>query len=276
MTTPVQAQTGVYFARGLCQTVGSAVGSATTINVPATVTDVPLTSRETATAAVAGTFCLAKDAAGAYWSIQVSSTTDAGIQACKSTDTFSSAAGCTTAITNTAPSITSNGGGAAAAINVAENQTGVTTVTATDPETDTVTFSITGGADQGKFSITSGGALTFNTAPDFETPTDTEPNNSYIVTITATDNGAGNLTDTQTITVTVTDAEAAQTISFTNPGAQTFVSGGTVPLTATGGGSGNAVILASTTTGVCTVTGSTVTMVSAGTCSITADQDRRQ
>ena len=54
---------------------------------------------------------------------------------------------------NDPPVITSDGGGAAAAVNAAENQTAVTTVTATDPDADTVTFSITGGEDQGDFSI---------------------------------------------------------------------------------------------------------------------------
>ena len=61
--------------------------------------------------------------------------------------------------TNDAPVITS-----AAAVSAAENQTAVTTVTATDADGDTPTFSITGGADQGLFSITAGGVLTFNTA----------------------------------------------------------------------------------------------------------------
>ena len=45
--------------------------------------------------------------------------------------------------------------------NVAENTTTVMTVTATDADvpSQTVTFSIAGGADQTKFAITSGGAL---------------------------------------------------------------------------------------------------------------------
>src|SRR5439155_1202185 len=57
---------------------------------------------------------------------------------------------------------------------VPENTTAVTTVTATDGDlpAQTVTFSITGGADATKFSITSAGVLTFVTAPDFEVPTD--------------------------------------------------------------------------------------------------------
>src|SRR5207253_8950547 len=70
---------------------------------------------------------------------------------------------------NTAPTITSNGGGATASVNAAENQTSVTTVTATDRDAgDTRSYSI-GGADAAKFSISSGGVLAFNTAPNFET-----------------------------------------------------------------------------------------------------------
>ena len=50
---------------------------------------------------------------------------------------------------NETPMITSDGGGATATINVAENTTAVTTVTATDADlpADTLTYTITGGAD---------------------------------------------------------------------------------------------------------------------------------
>ncbi len=75
--------------------------------------------------------------------------------------------------------------------------------------------------------------------------------------------------------IDVTVTPAPQTISFTTPGTQTFVPGGTVGLTATGGASGNPVTFSSTTTGVCTTggtNGATVTFVSAGTCSVTASQ----
>ena len=56
--------------------------------------------------------------------------------------------------------------------NVPENTTAVMTVTATDADLppQTVTFSIVGGADQAKFAITSGGALSFIAAPNFEAP----------------------------------------------------------------------------------------------------------
>ena len=93
---------------------------------------------------------------------------------------------------NIAPSITSS-----QSVSVAENQTSVLTVVATDPDADTITYSVSGGADSASFSIdSSSGVLTFNTAPDYETKS------SYIVEVSATDNS---LSATQTITVTVTD-----------------------------------------------------------------------
>jgi VCBS repeat-containing protein len=68
-----------------------------------------------------------------------------------------------------------------------------------------VTYSLSGGADQSKFSIVGGtGVLSFIAAPDFETPTDSGGDNTYVVDVTATDDGSGTLSDTQTITVTVT------------------------------------------------------------------------
>ncbi len=102
------------------------------------------------------------------------------------------------------PVITSNGGGNSAAISVAENTKAVTTVVATDADAGTtITYSISGGADAGKFAINSStGALTFVNAPDFENPTDAGANNVYDVIVTASD---GTKSDTQTIAVTVTD-----------------------------------------------------------------------
>ena len=63
---------------------------------------------------------------------------------------------------NDAPVITSDGGGATAAINAAENQTAVTTVTYTDVDVpaDSITYSLSG-ADAALFSIDAGGVLTF-------------------------------------------------------------------------------------------------------------------
>ncbi|HYD60493.1 MAG TPA: DUF4347 domain-containing protein [Noviherbaspirillum sp.] len=105
---------------------------------------------------------------------------------------------------NNAPSITSDGGGNAAAISLPEGTTAVTTATAADIDGDTPTFSISGGADAAKFVINSTtGALSFIAAPDFEAPGDADNNNSYIVQISVSDGKGGN--DTQLITTTVSD-----------------------------------------------------------------------
>ena len=95
-------------------------------------------------------------------------------------------------------------------------QTGYTPA-ATDADGDTVSFSINGGADAGKFSwddVT--GALVFRTAPDYENPTDSGGDRTYNVQILASD-GAGR-SATQNVSVTVTDVvdETAPTATITN------------------------------------------------------------
>src|SRR5207244_8420561 len=83
------------------------------------------------------------------------------------------------------PVITTNGGGATAAVSVAENSTAITTVTASDANAGApLTYSITADADAAKFSINaSTGALSFVSAPNFESPTDAGGNNVYDVTV---------------------------------------------------------------------------------------------
>ena len=98
-----------------------------------------------------------------------------------------------TFISNTAPTISSNGGGATASVSASENSTAVTIVTATDPNLpgQTLGYSITGGADAAKFNINSStGELTFAAAPDFETPTDVGADNVYDVTVQVSDGQA--------------------------------------------------------------------------------------
>lgn len=117
---------------------------------------------------------------------------------------------------NTAPTITSNGGGSTAAIAIYENGTAVTSVVATDvnPGT-TLTYSIIGGADASKFTINaSTGVLTFKAAPNFEAPTDAGANNVYDLVVQVSD---GVLPDHQTIAVTVLDViENGGTITGTS------------------------------------------------------------
>jgi hypothetical protein len=95
----------------------------------------------------------------------------------------------------TAPVIST---GAAQSVN--ENATLAVTLAADE----SVTWSLTGGADQAKFEI-SGTTLRWlsNGVKDFEAPDDANTDNAYVVQVTATDL-AGNLTN-KTITVTVQD-----------------------------------------------------------------------
>src|SRR5258705_11006127 len=101
-----------------------------------------------------------------------------------------------------APSITSNGGAAPAAVSVAENASAVTTVVASDADlpANTLTYSISGGADAARFTINAAtGALSFVSAPDFEAPADANADNVYDLTVQASD---GALSESQSISET--------------------------------------------------------------------------
>ena len=130
----------------------------------------------------------------------------------------------------------------------------------------TFSVSATGGA--------SGNAVTFSTssaACSVDSGGRGDDLSAGTCTIAADQAGNTNYNAAPQVTQVVTIDPANQTISFTNPGSQTFSSGGTVALTATAS-SGLTVAFSSSTTGVCTVSGSTVTMVAPGTCTITASQ----
>ena len=81
-----------------------------------------------------------------------------------------------------------------ATFSAAENQTAIGSVTATDADGDSLTYSISGS----EINISSSGVLTFATAPDYETKT------SYTATVTVSD---GTDSVTQAITVTITDVD---------------------------------------------------------------------
>ncbi|MCC0052187.1 MAG: cadherin domain-containing protein, partial [Rhodobiaceae bacterium] len=113
---------------------------------------------------------------------------------------------------NAAPSITSDGGGDTAAVNVAENSTAVTTVAATDPEGSAVTYAVSG-TDAALFTIDAGtGALSFTAAPDFENPGDANTDNVYEVTVEASD---GSLKESQALSVSVTNLDAPVALNDT-------------------------------------------------------------
>ena len=86
----------------------------------------------------------------------------------------------------------------------AENGTAVLTAAASDPESGSLTYSLGSGNDTASFSITSAGVLTFNRAPDYEIPTDSDENNTYLVNLIVSD---GSLSTTLALTVTVTDVD---------------------------------------------------------------------
>ncbi|MBN3861189.1 type I secretion C-terminal target domain-containing protein [Pseudomonas frederiksbergensis] len=197
----------------------STAGTLTISDVDSTATFVAQTN----TAGSYGKFSIGTDGAWTYIADSAHNEFAAGITY---TDTFavSSADGTLTSVTvqiagsNDSPTITSNGGGATASINVAENITAVTTVAATDADlpAQTLSYSIVGGADAAKFSIVSGtGVLSFISAPNFEAPTDSGTNNVYDVIVRASD---GTLFDDQAIAVTVTGVNDNSPIITSNGG----------------------------------------------------------
>lgn len=105
----------------------------------------------------------------------------------------------TSATVNTAPTITT-----AAALSVNENASAAATVAATDPDGDTLTYAISGGADAARFKIDAKtGALSFVTAPNYEAPADVGANNVYNVSVTASD--GVNAAVSKALSVTVKD-----------------------------------------------------------------------
>ncbi|WNO10367.1 retention module-containing protein [Teredinibacter sp. KSP-S5-2] len=108
----------------------------------------------------------------------------------------------TNVLENTAPVL-----GSDTSIVVAENTTSIGNFSATDGEGDTITYSI-GGADASLFQIDANGNLSFISAPNFEAG-ETGP---YNITITATDDGEGNLSTTQNVTVNVSDVNEAPSL----------------------------------------------------------------
>ena len=77
----------------------------------------------------------------------------------------------------------------AALILVAENETVVATLLATDEDdrTEDLEWDITGGADRSQFTLTGGGRLAFTAAKDYEEPDDSNGDGDYEVTVQVND-----------------------------------------------------------------------------------------
>lgn len=99
---------------------------------------------------------------------------------------------------NSPPSFTS-----AQTASAIENQTGAYQATATDPDGNALTFTIDGGADAARFSITPSGAVTFNAAPDYDLPGDANGDNIYEVRLKVSD---GTAEAVQLVNIAVTNS----------------------------------------------------------------------
>ena len=102
---------------------------------------------------------------------------------------------------------------------VNENQTTAYTAVATDPDGDTLTYSLDG-TDGSFFSIDERtGVVSFGDAPDYENPGDEDRNNVYEIAVTATDSDG--LHASQNVTITVSNV---------NDGPPVFTSGTTATI----------------------------------------------
>lgn len=98
--------------------------------------------------------------------------------------------------TSNAPRFTSE-----STVSVPENRLFVIILHADDQ--DSVTYAISGGEDGTKFSLDAQtGVLTFNSAPDFENPADSDRNNIYELNVTATDTNDNQSEQILTVIVT--------------------------------------------------------------------------
>ncbi len=154
--------------------------------------------------------------------------------------------------TNGAPTITNT----VFNISVPENQTSAFTISASDPDGDSLTYSLSG-TDSALFSVSSSGVVTFNTAPDYENPSDSNADNVYEVTATVSD---GSLTDSESFMITVTNDTSDDVTTEGYDG--TLVAAGPVQ---------GATVCIQVNTGTCTGAQFTTTSAQDGTFSLTVD-----
>ena len=102
--------------------------------------------------------------------------------------------------------------GSTTSYSVIENQTSAFTVSATDADGDSLTYSVSGGDDGALFNISSTGVVTFIAAPDFEIPSDANADNAYLLTVSVTD---GTASASANFTVTVTN-DASDDVTTNN------------------------------------------------------------
>ena len=156
--------------------------------------------------------------------------------------------------TNGAPTITNT----TTSFSVLENQTSAFTITATDPDQDSLSYSLTGD-DEALFSVSTSGVVTFKTAPDFEAPSDADTNNIYQITGRVSD---GSLNATKSFSVTVTNDTSDDETSTGMDG--TYLGAGPIQ---------GATVCIEVTAGTCTGASLTTTTAQDGTFSLTVGTD---
>ena len=153
---------------------------------------------------------------------------------------------------NNAPTITNS----TTSYSVVENQTSAFTITATDADGDALTFTI-GGSDASLFTVSTSGVVTFNTAPDYESPSDADGNNVYDLMASVSD---GSLNDSKDFTVTVTNDTSDDVTTEGYDG--TYIGAGPIQ---------GATVCIEVTAGTCTGAQYTATTAQDGSFSITVD-----
>ena len=109
---------------------------------------------------------------------------------------------------------------------ILEGQKSVVKLTATDADQDPITFSITSGADKGLFTINSNtGDLAFLEPADYENPGDSNRNNQYEVTVSASDGKSSDTgsSDKISLTVKIIDALEGRVVDGPLAGSAVFV-----------------------------------------------------
>jgi hypothetical protein len=155
-------------------------------------------------------------------------------------------------MTNGAPSITNT----TTSFSVMENQTSAFTITATDPDNDSITYTLAG-ADGAMFNVSTSGVVTFKTAPDYENPTDADTNNIYAITARVSD---GSLSATKDFTVTVTNDTSDDVTTEGMDG--TYLGAGPIQ---------SATVCIEVTAGTCSGASFTTTTAQDGSFSLTVD-----
>ena len=141
--------------------------------------------------------------ASTLYEVRVRASNAEGTSVWSQTASFTTGSSTPPPATNADPVFTS-----ISSFSVNENSRSVGTVTASDsdPQDSVTDYSVSGGVDSSRFSITNAGVLTFNSAPNYESPSDDGGNNVYNLVVTARSGSGGRVRSaTQSIVVSVDD-----------------------------------------------------------------------